>query len=238
MLTWFLPCRQPPQTCSPTGAESFRLSETLSCCRPQTSCASTWLRGPNALTLSRQRLAPLVPGLEDAFMRPISRDVEALQLLTRYLCLFDDQHSLATPELCGLVVNHVYDLVALALGATRDAAAIANGRGVRAARLHAIKTEIFNSLSLHALSLAALAARHGVSPRYVQKLFETDGTTFSRFVLDQRLARAHCMLSNPLVAERTISAIAYDAGFGDLSHFNRAFRRRYGQTPSDVRARL
>ena len=188
------------------------------------------------VTLSRQRLASLVPGLQDAFMRRVPRDIEALQLLTRYVRLFDDQQSLATPELRGLVVTHVYDLVALALGATRDAVAIANGRGVRAARLHAIKTEILNSLSRDELSLASLAARHRVTPRHVQTLFESDGTTFSRFLLDQRLARAHRMLSNPLLAVRTISAIAYEAGFGDLSHFNRAFRRRYGATPSDIRA--
>ena len=32
-----------------------------------------------------------------------------------------------------------------------------------------------------------------------------------------------------------MSAIAYDAGFGDLSYFNRNFRHRYGATPRDVR---
>jgi hypothetical protein len=111
-------------------------------------------------------------------------------LLTRYVRLFDDQQSLATPELRSLVVNHIYDLVALALGPTRDAAAIANSRGVRAARLHAIKTEILNSLNRHELSLARLATRHGVTARHVQMLFESDGTTFSQFLLDQRLARA------------------------------------------------
>jgi AraC-like DNA-binding protein len=189
------------------------------------------------VTLKRQRLAPLVPGLEDKFNRPVPRDTEALQLLIRYLSLFDDQQSLATPELRGLVVNHVYDLVALALGATRDAAAIANGRGMRAARLHAIKTEILNSLNRHEISLAGLAARHRVTPRHLQMLFESDGTTFTQFLLKQRLARAHRMLSDPRLAEQTIIAIAYEAGFGDLSHFNRAFRRRYGETPSDVRAR-
>jgi AraC-like DNA-binding protein len=196
---------------------------------------SSGYQGP-MVTLSRRTLAPLIPGLEDAFMRPIPRDTEALQLLTRYVRLFDDQQSLATPELRSLVVTHIYDLVALALGATRDAAAIANGRGMRAARLHAIKTEVLNSLNRHELSLAGVAARHRVTPRHVQMLFESDGTTFSRFLLDQRLARAHHMLSNPLLAERTISTIAYEAGFCDLSHFNRAFRRRYGETPSDVRA--
>jgi AraC-like DNA-binding protein len=46
------------------------------------------------------------------------------------------------------------------------------------------------------------------------------------------------MSSNPLLAERSITAIAYESGFGDLSHFNRAFRRRYGETPSEVRASL
>jgi AraC-like DNA-binding protein len=179
------------------------------------------------LTLSRQTLSPLVPGLEDAFMRPVPRNTEALQMLMRYIRLLDDQQRLATARMRHLVVNHVYDLVALALGATHDAAEIANGRGLRAARLHAIKTEILNSLNRHDLSLAGLAARHGVTPRYVQMLFESEGTTFLRFLLDQRLTRAHRMLSDPRLAERTISAIAYEAGFGDLSHFNRAFRRRY-----------
>jgi AraC-like DNA-binding protein len=188
------------------------------------------------LTLSRRRLAATVPGLEDALMRPIPRGAEALRLLTSYGRAFESQQSLATPELRHLVVNHVYDLAALALGATRDAAAIANGRGVRAARLHAIKTEIRDSLDRHELSLAGLAAHHGVTPRYVQMLFESEGTTFSQFLLDQRLARAHRMLGDRRLAERTISAIAYEAGFGDLSHFNRAFRRRYGETPSDVRS--
>ena len=188
------------------------------------------------VTLSRRKLAPLVPGLEDAFMRPVPRDNEALQLLTRYVRLLDDQQRLTTPELRSLAVNHVYDLAALALGPTRDAAAIANLRGVRAARLHAIKTDVVNGLNRPELSLAGLAARHGVTPRHVQMLFESDGTTFSRFLLDQRLARAHRMLSNPVFAGQAIGTIAYEAGFGDLSHFNRAFRRRYGETPSDVRA--
>ena len=36
-------------------------------------------------------------------------------------------------------------------------------------------------------------------------------------------------------ADRSISAVAYEAGFGDLSYFNRTFRRRYRATPSQVR---
>ncbi len=188
------------------------------------------------IALRRRTLAPMVPGLEDAFLRPIPTNNEALQLLTSYVRLLDGTLTLKTPEVRRSFVGHVYDLAALAIGASRDAAETASCRGVRAARLHVIKTEIIYRLNRHDLSLADLAARHGITPRYVQMLFESDGTTFSRFLLDQRLRRAHRMLSDPRLAERTISAIAYEAGFGDLSHFNRAFRRRYGETPSDVRA--
>jgi AraC-like DNA-binding protein len=43
------------------------------------------------------------------------------------------------------------------------------------------------------------------------------------------------MLTDPRRAGEKVSAIAFAAGFHDLSHFNRAFRRRFGVTPSDVR---
>jgi AraC-like DNA-binding protein len=42
-------------------------------------------------------------------------------------------------------------------------------------------------------------------------------------------------IADPLQDSRAIGTIAYEAGFGDLSYFNRAFRRRYGATPSNIR---
>ena len=74
-----------------------------------------------------------------------------------------------------------------------------------------------------------------MTPRYVQRLFEADGTTFSEFLIGQRLARAHRLLCEPESSHAAISTIAYDVGFGDLSYFNRRFRRRYGLTPREVR---
>ena len=54
-------------------------------------------------------------------------------------------------------------------------------------------------------------------------------------VLTERLAHAHRLLIDPRHARQSIGGIAYSCGFGDLSHFNHAFRRRYGATPSEVR---
>jgi len=187
------------------------------------------------LVIPRAALSPLVSNIEDTAMQVIPHSNEALRLLTGYLRMLNEGLPLATPELHHRVATHVHDLVAIAIGATRDGAAVAAERGVRAARLAAIKADVLERLDRRDLSLAAVAARQHVTPRYVQLLFEREGITFSQFVLAQRLARAHQMLTSPRYARWTISAVALAAGFGDLSHFNRSFRSRYGATPSDVR---
>jgi AraC-like DNA-binding protein len=158
-----------------------------------------------------------------------------LQLLTRYLGILQEAGTFAVPELRRQAVLHIHDLIALAIGATRDAAEIAKGRGARAAWLPVIKEDIATQLDQPNLSVATVAARHRIKPRQIQRLFESEGTTFTEYVLAQRLARAHRLLTNPLHASQKISTIAFDVGFGDLSHFNRAFRRRYGMTPSGLR---
>ena len=185
----------------------------------------------------RAALAALVKDVEDAALRLIPHGNDALQLLVQYLGMLKAESlDLHSPELRHLVATHVQDLIAAAIGATRDGAAIANERGVRAARLAAIKGEVLERLGPQEPTLASIAAHQRVTPRFIQLLFEGEGTTFSAFVLHERLARCHRMLIDPRYAAWTISAIAYGAGFGDLSYFNRSFRRRFGATPSDIRA--
>jgi AraC-like DNA-binding protein len=184
----------------------------------------------------RRAMSRLVDGLDAAYGQPIPADTPALRLLTRYIGVLDETEAFETPGLRRQAVTHVHDLMALAIGATRDAAEIAKSRGARAARLHAIKQDIANWLDQPDLSVAAIAARHRIKPRWVQRLFESEGTTFTDYVLAQRLLRAHRLLTDPRYANQKISTIAFDVGFGDLSYFNRAFRRRYGVAPSELRA--
>jgi AraC-like DNA-binding protein len=188
-----------------------------------------------SIGLPRKLMMAIVPGMEDAYARTVPPDAGVLRLLMRYLDILEDDHAL-TPELQRAVATHIHDLCALAIGATRDAADIAMGRGLRAARLRAIKADIAQGLAKGHVSADMLAMRHRVTPRYIHKLFEGEGMTLSRFVLNQRLARIYRLLTDPLQGHRTIGALAFDVGFGDLSTFNREFRRHYGATPSDVRA--
>ena len=188
-----------------------------------------------SLRMPRRRLVAIAVKPEDALVRPIPANTEALRLLVDYVEAALRRPQPASPQVRQLFTAHVYDLVALTVGATREASDVACGRGLRAARLGAIKNDIARELGNERLDVTAVARRHGVTPRYVQILFESEGTTFTEYVLGQRLARAHGMLANPGLRDRTISAIAFEAGFGNLSYFNRVFRRSFGAAPSDIR---
>jgi AraC-like DNA-binding protein len=180
-------------------------------------------------------MATLVPDLEDCIARPIPAETDALRLLTGYATILRDRAAMATPELRRLAVAHLHDLMALTLGATRDVAQAAKLRGARAARFRTVKNDIADHLGGE-LSIADVAARQRLPVRYLQRLFETEGTTFTEFVLAARLARAHALLSDIRLMDRPVGTIAFDVGFGTLSYFNHAFRRRFGVSPSDVRA--
>jgi AraC-like DNA-binding protein len=207
-----------------------------------TSCSdvSTIVHGGDSemlvLRLPKAGIAPLVDGLDDGWARRIPGDMPALRLLRSYLTHAWDKQAAAGPDLQRSLVTHVYDLLAVMMGTGPDITALAQERGLAAARLQAIKRDIDRDLAEPDLSLASLASRYCCTERSIQRLFEAEGTTFTDYVLAQRLACAHRALADRRRQAEKISMVALDCGFGDVSYFNRAFRRRYGVAPSDVRA--
>lgn len=106
----------------------------------------------------------------------------------------------------------------------------------RLSRMSAIKAYIIAKIDDPALCLGDVAAHQGISSSYVRKLFAIEGAKFSAYVLDIRLEKVSQTLIDPEARSHSISAVALKWGFNDISYFNRAFRRRYGCTPSDFRS--
>lgn len=186
--------------------------------------------------IARSDFASQIPNIDDAINQLLPQHDRIMALLRSYLEVFEGERPLSQ-EFANLAATHVQDLIALSLGARRDYAQLARGRGLSAARLHAIKATVLKNLTRHDISVVAIAALHRVTPRHLQRLFENDGGTFSQFVLEARLALAHNSLTSPDHAHKSVGTIAYDSGFGDISYFNKTFRKAYGGSPTEIRFR-
>lgn len=172
---------------------------------------------------------------DTAFARPVLGDTPGLSLLRQYLGALDQGDALSDPVEQRLFVGHVYDLMALVLGANADALEQARHGGLRAARLKAAKDFTDAHLLDPDLSDRAVAAHLGVSDRYVRMLFAGEGTSCKSYIHARRLAAAYAMLTSPVWVRVKIIDLAYRCGFSDITTFNRQFRARYGMTPSEAR---
>lgn len=184
------------------------------------------------LSLERRRIERMAPRIAGTPLHRLSPDGPDAALLAGYLALLN-----AHPPAGSVapIADHVYELVARLLGRRDDRPP--GQPAVAHARLRLVKDDIARNLTSPGLDVAAVARRQGITPRYVQKLFAAEGTTFSDHLRAERLAFAMHMLAAPGCVGRSIADIAFEAGFGDLSTFNRAFRARYGVTPREMRAR-
>jgi len=194
--------------------------------------ADSWLMN---LAIPRPTMTAMLPPGDRLAGAKLDRDDMALQLLFGYLGGTLDIGADGSGRAMQLYGEHILDLVALALGAEGDAREFVEQRSVAAVRRAAIVREIEAGATDPRLSANVIASRQGITPRYLRLLLEETGRTFSEHVLEKRLETAAALLRDFRQQERKVSAIAFECGFGDLSYFNRAFRRRYGETPSDVR---
>lgn len=185
--------------------------------------------------VDRRRLEALLPGVDLARLRAVHAAGIGPDMLFDYAAALVREAPLGRPML-RLAAAHLTELAALVVTAAdqRAGAAVAGGR--RAQRLAAIKDDMARMFRLPAFSVTTVAQKHGISPRYVQKLFEESGTTFTEHVRMLRLELAGRLLADPGYQRVRISEIAFEAGFSNLGNFNRLFRGHYGRSPSMVRA--
>lgn len=190
------------------------------------------------VSIPQALMKDLVADVEDFVARPIDSDSAAMRHLRRYLSLLSEPGALEDDaDMIAHVETTLTDLVALALGAGRDATEIAQMRGLRAARLRDIVAEIHSGFTHPGFSSNEVARRLRVTPRYVQNLLQETGSSFTERVLELRLQRARAMLADLRGDRMKIGEIAEACGFSEIPYFNRCFRRRFGASPTQYRGR-
>ena len=131
--------------------------------------------------------------------------------------------------------ENLVDLMAMAFSSSVMLEQVGSHSIVRESIKRRIRCFIDNNLSDPELSNATIAQAQRISIRYLHKLFEDEEQTVHSLILNKRLERARRLLNDPAYAGHTIESIAYHSGFSSPAHFSRAFKKRYGVCPSEVR---
>ncbi|MEU6146869.1 helix-turn-helix domain-containing protein [Streptomyces sp. NPDC047081] len=135
----------------------------------------------------------------------------------------------AREELAGAVSDVLATLAADRLGTTEPADA---GQNTMVDR---VKATIETRLGEPELTPRALADEHGISVRYLHKLFQEQGATVGGWIRRRRLEVCRAELGRPTAADLTIAAVAGRWGFVSPAHFSHAFRKEYGMSPAQYR---
>ena len=131
------------------------------------------------------------------------------------------------------VTNAVLDLIGMSLS-SRIPHSAPSSRSSQST-LRRIQQYIEEHLDDEDLTLSSVARAHSVSARYVNRLFMQEGVSAARWIRMRRLERCRADLEDPERRRLSISEIAFDHGFGNISSFNRAFKARFHITPTALR---
>ncbi|MGO9356173.1 MAG: helix-turn-helix domain-containing protein [Xanthobacteraceae bacterium] len=206
-----------------SGAAPFTLEHRR---RPQLSVVS--------FMIPRQALSDRLGGAEVSKPRVVSNHPVFGALLRETARTLAEKAAGIPPQALPGLFETLVDFAALAV--SPQAGAERSGSRSRALFL-ALRAHVDRHFRAPDFDVARLAAAHGVSVRYVHKLFEAHGggESFGDYIAGQRLLWAAERLRSAAAQRDAITDIAFEAGFADLTQFYRAFRRRFGCAPGAFR---
>jgi AraC-like DNA-binding protein len=176
--------------------------------------------------------------LPETALRPVlGRPVPALSRfgsrLSPFVAAVTTEDGLLWGPLGARVARNLIDLIATAL-----CEAVADAPLPRSVLSFMKITEnISRRLSEPGLDTAAVARAHHLSARHLQAVFAEQGTTVTSWIRERRLAGCRRDLADPALRDLPIGDIAARWGYRDQAYFSRLFRRSFGETPREWRAR-
>jgi AraC-like DNA-binding protein len=178
----------------------------------------------------QSRCPSLRSGTQGSALRVVPAGAPFADLLRDYMLRLSDPANPVSDTVAEALGENLCNLLGVVCGDTVPVTH--SGTGVRREALHAF---IRRNLADPTLSPATAAAHLRISLRSVHHLLAGSDFSFGALVMEQRLQAAARSLRDPLQAGRRIAEIAFAWGFNDLSHFNRAFKTRFGLTPGEMR---
>lgn len=151
--------------------------------------------------------------------------VEAVRQLAK-LEFPGNSEAISGPKFVSAVLDLIAVLIDLGSGDRRDLNSSQMDRFERIQRYVAL------NLGDHNLSIERMAEHGAMSTRTLNRVFAKIGTTPMRWVWQQRLEASHCAFFEGRA--KSVTEVASQFGFSELSHFSRSFKAKFGASPEQV----
>jgi len=182
--------------------------------------------------IPKDKLLTRVANVEGMSARTLSESAPMASLASRLileaLMLELDGESATAVHLA----NAIVDTLAAALDCYAAEAELGAARNVNL--LDRAKSLMLANIEDSDLTINGVAEQIGVSRRTLNRLFNAEETTPTRWLWARRLELSKSLLESS--AGQRVTDVALNCGFSDFSHFSRAFKSRFGMTPRSLLA--
>jgi AraC-like DNA-binding protein/mannose-6-phosphate isomerase-like protein (cupin superfamily) len=186
------------------------------------------------VSIPRSLLKQTIRNVDDLTATKISATSGLPAITTNFIRTTVQQLSSLKQSEFNSLSEQLLNMFTLTLSGTETAQLQSNTKH-RRLLLTRVKQQIMTQLFDPDLDANVIASRIGISKRYLNNLFHEEETSLMGFVLDHRMAECRKQLLNILQQEKTISEIAFQAGFNNMSHFSRVFKSYFGHSPREYR---
>lgn len=185
------------------------------------------------ISIPRTHFRDRIAGIDNCTALRIPGTAGAGLIASNFLRSLAGQTDHLTAHEFSTLSDHALDLLTLAVASVRPVDYALSG--TRTIAINRIKTFIEQSLADSTLNSTLIAGSVGLSSRYINDLFEDEGTSLMRYVWKRRLENCRKDMLDPVHVGHRLSDIAFRWGFNDLSHFSRTFKQQFGCSPREFR---
>ncbi|MBO1256590.1 helix-turn-helix domain-containing protein [Alteromonas sp. 5E99-2] len=186
------------------------------------------------LVIPADQMLKVCPNIDKFLGLLFDKNGATNSLLSQYVVNLTNTVNSISPDIVVRVEHILLELLGTALSAA-ELPDEPNTPASTDLHLKSIKKLILTNLDNPELSTDYLAKQENISKRYLHKLFANEGISVSRFIQQHRLEACKKALSSPSLANMSITDVALEWCFSDVSHFHRCFKARYQMTPRKFR---
>jgi AraC-like DNA-binding protein len=188
-----------------------------------------------SISIPRSALASREPNLSPFYTLRLGDENPRAQLLSGYMDqLMAGLFHWSDLEIEGLA-DKLLDMIVVLMVHEERSLTSATEKNVRQAQHECAMAYIRSHCHNPALNVAQVAASCGLSVSYIESLFKSKQLSIEESIHNERLIKGHELLSSAAHRGKSVSQLAYQAGFSHAGHFSRLFKERFGMSPIDFR---